>query len=104
MHNSSRWPILASPTIARQESIMRIAHCAAALIFAGLFSLAQALSLADLTLEKPIPGLREALTTGADFAVSSLGKENGFLGNNKVKIPLPESPQGNHRKGLRALV
>ncbi|MBL8440634.1 MAG: DUF4197 family protein, partial [Betaproteobacteria bacterium] len=70
---------------------MRIAHCAAALIFAGLFSLAQALSLADLTPGEANSGLKEALTTGADFAVSSLGKENGFLGNNKVKIPLPES-------------
>ena len=81
---------------------MRIAHCAAALIFAGLFSLAQALSLADLTPGEANSGLKEALTTGADFAVSSLGKENGFLGNNKVKIPLPESLE-TIEKGLRAL-
>ncbi len=34
-------------------------------------------------------GVREALAKGAEFAVSSLGKSNGFLGNEKVKIPLP---------------
>jgi hypothetical protein len=34
-------------------------------------------------------GVREALAKGAEFAVSSLGKNNGFLGNEKVKIPLP---------------
>ena len=36
-------------------------------------------------------GLREALVHGAQFAVDSLGKQDGFLGNSKVKIPLPES-------------
>lgn len=34
-------------------------------------------------------GVKEALAKGADYAVASLGKENGFLGNSKVKIPLP---------------
>ncbi len=34
-------------------------------------------------------GVKEALAKGADYAVASLGKEGGFLGNNKVKIPLP---------------
>lgn len=34
-------------------------------------------------------GVREALAKGAEFAVSSLGQQNGFLGNKKVKIPLP---------------
>ncbi|MBM3344831.1 MAG: DUF4197 domain-containing protein [Betaproteobacteria bacterium] len=34
-------------------------------------------------------GLRQALTDGASAAVSLLGKENGFLGNPQVKIPLP---------------
>lgn len=36
-------------------------------------------------------GIKEALSKGADFAVSSLGKENGFMGNAKVKIALPDS-------------
>lgn len=34
-------------------------------------------------------GVKEALAKGADYAVASLGVENGFLGNKKVKIPLP---------------
>ena len=38
-------------------------------------------------------GLKEALVRSAEFAVSQLGKPNGFLGNPQVKIPLPESLQ-----------
>ena len=34
-------------------------------------------------------GVKEALAKGADYAVASLGKSGGFLGNSKVKIPLP---------------
>lgn len=43
-----------------------------------------ALSSADAS-----AGLREALSKGADYAVATLGKPNGFLGNAQVKIPLP---------------
>jgi hypothetical protein len=35
-------------------------------------------------------GIRAALERGALAAVGLLGKENGFLGNEKVRIPLPE--------------
>jgi hypothetical protein len=38
-------------------------------------------------------GLRQALTDGSAAAVSLLGRENGFFGNPKVKIPLPPSMQ-----------
>ena len=38
-------------------------------------------------------GLREALASGAQYAVDSLGRQDGFFGNAKVKIPLPESAQ-----------
>jgi hypothetical protein len=34
-------------------------------------------------------GVREALTRGAEAAVSLLGRNDGFLGNPKVRIPLP---------------
>lgn len=34
-------------------------------------------------------GVRQALAKGAEYAVGSLGQKNGFLGNSKVKIPLP---------------
>lgn len=45
-------------------------------------------------------GVKEALVKGADYAVASLGTENGFLGNSKVKIPLPGYLQ-KAEKGLR---
>ncbi len=38
-------------------------------------------------------GLRQALAEGTRFAVDSLGKENGFLDNDKVRIPLPNALQ-----------
>ena len=38
-------------------------------------------------------GIKDALTRGAEHAVAQLGKTDGFLGNSKVRIPLPESLQ-----------
>ncbi len=40
-----------------------------------------------------VGGLKEALTQGAETSVASLAKENSFLGNDKVRIPLPENLQ-----------
>ena len=48
-----------------------------------------ALSLDDLSNKQASGGLKEALTQGASAAVAKLGKTDGFLGNPKVKIPLP---------------
>lgn len=45
-------------------------------------------------------GLKEALAKGIKTAIASLGKENGFLANARVKIPLPKSLQ-KLEKGLR---
>jgi len=36
-----------------------------------------------------VSGLKQALTDGSAAAVGLLGKENGFFGNPRVKIPLP---------------
>jgi uncharacterized protein DUF4197 len=36
-------------------------------------------------------GLKAALEKGTQAAVTNLGKTDGFLGNNAVKIPLPDS-------------
>jgi hypothetical protein len=55
--------------------------------------LSQALGLADLSNKDAVSGLKQALTQGAGNAVASLGKADGFLGNPKVKIPLPDSLQ-----------
>ncbi|HEX5337441.1 MAG TPA: DUF4197 domain-containing protein [Gallionella sp.] len=40
-----------------------------------------------------IGSLKQALTQGAETAVANLAKENGYLGNDKVRIPLPDSLQ-----------
>lgn len=45
-------------------------------------------------------GVKEALSKGADVAVAALGQDNGFLGNSKVKIPLPSYLQA-AEKGMR---
>lgn len=64
-------------------------------LFLGLlagFSIAasaHALSLADISGQEAGGGLKEALTQGVGKAVDLLGRTDGFLGNPKVKIPLP---------------
>ncbi len=67
------------------------------LIFACFLSLtavlAQAGVLDAISNGDATSGVREALAKGADYAVSSLGTNNGFLGNSKVKIPLPGALQ-----------
>lgn len=50
---------------------------------------AHALSLSDLTDAEASAGLKTALEKGALAAVSLLGRPDGFLGNEKVRIPLP---------------
>jgi len=64
-------------------------------LLAGLLlaASAHALSLADISGKDASGGLKEALTQGAAKAVEMLGKQDGFLGNPKVRIPLPESVQ-----------
>ena len=46
-------------------------------------------TLSDLTNQDASGGLRQALEQGANQAVSTLGKKDGFLLNKQVKIPLP---------------
>lgn len=52
-----------------------------------------ALSLGDISNKDAVGGLKETLSQGATKAVATLGKQDGFLGNPRVKIPLPESLQ-----------
>lgn len=54
-------------------------------------NLAQAAGLDSISNADASSGLKEALTKGADFAVGSLGVKDGFMGNKKVRIPLPDS-------------
>lgn len=50
---------------------------------------ANALSLADLSNADASRGLKTALEKGALSAVAILGAQDGFLGNDQVRIPLP---------------
>ena len=60
-----------------------------ALLSAGAWNQAYALSLADLSNTDATMGLKEALEKGAMSAIGILGAENGFLGNDRVRINLP---------------
>ena len=71
-----------------------------ALIFSLSAALAQAGALDAISSGDASAGVKEALAKGADYAVSSLGKNGGFLGNDKVKIPLPGYLE-KAEKGLR---
>jgi hypothetical protein len=53
------------------------------------WSQAHALGIADLSNTEASQGLKTALERGALAAVGLLGKPDGFLGNPKVRIPLP---------------
>jgi len=83
--------------------------CVCTLLFSGLaaaFDFGGALKdLGDISGKKSAPsssnlsdqdvthGLKDALTEGAGKAVSLLGRTDGFLKNDKVRIPLPDSLQ-----------
>ena len=47
--------------------------------------------LDSITQREAVAGLKAALERGSQQAVASLGRADGFLGNPKVKIPLPHS-------------
>jgi hypothetical protein len=57
-------------------------------------------ALGNLSESDLVEGLKEALTRGTHKAVSSLGREDGFLANPKVKIPMPSTLR-KVEKGLR---
>ena len=67
---------------------LRILGLLCALVFTAPVSAAgvDALSSNDTA-----SGLKEALTRGSEMAVGQLGKKDGFLGDKRVRIPLPES-------------
>ena len=49
--------------------------------------------LSGFSTGEQVGSLKQALIQGAETAVSSLARENGYLGNDKVRIPLPENLQ-----------
>ena len=64
-------------------------HVLALILALWLFP-AQA-SLDAISNQDAVSGLKAALEKGAGVAVDLLGKNNGFFGNGKVKIPLPDA-------------
>lgn len=50
-------------------------------------------ALAQFSSKDQVGGLKQALTQSAETAVSNLSRNDGYLGNDKVRIPLPESLQ-----------
>ena len=57
----------------------------------GFAAPARAAGVDDLSSKDTASGLKEALARGAETAVGQLGKADGFMGDARVKIPLPES-------------
>jgi len=49
--------------------------------------------LEQFSAQDQIESLRQALTQGAETSVSILARKDGFLGNDKVRIPLPDGLQ-----------
>lgn len=76
-----------------------IAGVCAGLLICGA---ARALTLADISNQDAVEGLKDALIQGSGRAVSQLSAPDGFLGNDKVRIPLPESMKRVER-GLRMI-
>ena len=63
-----------------------------ATLLAGFCTLQSAPAWAVSSTEA-VSALKEALTRGSTQAVATLGKPDGFFGNEKVRIPLPEKAQ-----------
>lgn len=52
---------------------------------------AAAAGLSDISNQDAVSGLKEALVKGSHTAIQQLGAENGFFGNDRIRIPLPDS-------------
>lgn len=59
------------------------------ILIASTYQQAYALSLGDLSNADATSGIKTALEKGALSAIGLLGRTDGFLGNDKVRIPLP---------------
>jgi len=57
-------------------------------------SLAQSSKQTKISNSEIIKGLKEALSIGTSNAIRELGRENGYLNNLKVRIPMPKHLRG----------
>lgn len=74
-----------TPSIPRFFLAFFIAACAC--------TTAWAIDLSALKDQEVAKGLKDALNRASTVAVAQLGADNGFWGNDKVRIPMPESLQ-----------
>jgi hypothetical protein len=81
-------PILECPERKLMLTIRSIL-CSTSLLIA--FAAFATTGVASLTSNEAGTGLKAAITRGSEFAVAELGKNGGFLGNERVRIALPES-------------
>lgn len=75
------------------SNLLKVFHVAGLVCALAFGASALAAGVDSLSTKDTASGLKEALTKGAEVAVGQLGKTNGFLGDARVKIPLPESAQ-----------
>ncbi len=73
----------------RRRQFNQASTSALALLITATYQHAYAISLGDLTNADASAGVKAALEKGALAAIGILGKQDGFLGNDKVRIPLP---------------
>jgi hypothetical protein len=67
--------------------VLRTSGFLAALVVSS----ASAAGLDDITNRDAVNGLKQALTNGTQAAVAKLGKQDGFMNDPRIKIPLPPS-------------
>ena len=70
-----------------------MSRLAAIFLIATFGGAAFASNIDQLSNSDAVAGLKRALIDGSAAAVAQLGKDNGFLSNPKVKIPLPPTLQ-----------
>ncbi|MBS1229113.1 MAG: hypothetical protein H6R17_2390 [Proteobacteria bacterium] len=73
------------------STVVRVVNMLLIVCALGLAAPAGAVGVDDLSSKDTSSGLKEALTRGAEAAVGQLGKTDGFMGDERVRIPLPES-------------
>jgi hypothetical protein len=59
-------------------------------------------ALSSLSEEQVVTGLKAALASGVQFAITNLGRPDGFMKNAQVRIPLPETMR-KVENGLRTM-
>ena len=75
---------------ARRDTLVSLTMMSAAVMAATHLPRVWAFSFADLSQGDARAGVKAALSQGADIAVQLLGKQDGFWGNDRVRIAPPD--------------